>query len=86
MNKPHNFKGRNSYRLKDTSTRKEQVFAKTWRELNKEHPNLIKNLLGEDPTDEQIEVLCTLVQWFGTREGFKFVDETMKKCTGLIKV
>lgn len=86
MSKPHNFKGRNSYRLKDTSTRKEAVFSKTWREYNQENPNLLKDLLGEEPTQEQIEVLCTLVQWFGTSKGFKLLDEIMRKCTGMIKV
>jgi len=86
MSKSHNFKGRNSYRLKDTSTRKEQIFAKAWREYNKENPNFLKDLLGEEPTEEQIEILSTLMQWMGTKYGIRLLEETLKKCTGMIKV
>jgi len=79
------YKGIHHYRLKDTSARKEAIFAKSWRQYNEENPNFLKELLGKEPTDEQVELLSTLVQWCGTKFGFRFVDEVVKKCIGIIK-
>jgi hypothetical protein len=78
-------RGRNSYRLKDVSNRKEIIFAKSWEIFVTENPNTIKDILGEEPTDEQVELLSTLVQWLGSSKGFVFCDQTVRKCLGILK-
>jgi hypothetical protein len=80
-----NYRGRNANRLKYPDARKEVVFSKAWKDWNIDHPNTIKDILGEEPTDEQVELLSTLVQWLGSSKGFVFCDQTVRKCLGILK-
>jgi hypothetical protein len=79
-------KGVNSHRLNDSSNRKEAVFAKYWKELNRLDPTFLPRLMGREVTQVDAEVAATVVQYFGTREGFKELQEMVKKASGLIKV
>lgn len=80
-----NYRGRNANRLKYPDSGKEVIFSKAWREFNTDHPNAIKDMLGEEPTDEQVELLSTLFQWLGSKNGFVLVDQTVRKCLGILK-
>lgn len=79
-------RGVNDYRLNDSRNRRESVFAKHWREINRLNPKLLSNLLGRDATQEDATVAATIVQYLGQKEGFRELEEMLKKSTGLIKV
>lgn len=85
LKQKRNYRGRNHNRLKYPNTDKESTLAKSWKELNVENPSLIKDMLGEEPTEEQVELLSTMAQWLGSPVGFKFIDATIKKCLGIVK-
>lgn len=77
--------GLKSYLLQDSKHRKQIVFARAWKELQKNRPDLLEKLLEKNPTQEDATNLATLIQWLGG-DGFKWLEEIMKKCNGLIKV
>lgn len=79
-------KGVNHYRLNNSANRREAVFCKQWRELNRLNPNFLSSLLGREATQQDAEVAATVLQYLGTREGFKELEEMIKKSTGLIKI
>jgi hypothetical protein len=79
-------RGANDHRLQDSKNRREAVFAKQWRELNRLNPNFLSSLLGREATQQDAEVAATVLQYLGTREGFKELEEMIKKSTGLIKI
>lgn len=79
-------KGVNDYRLKDTRNRREAVFAKHWREMNRLNPKLLSNLLGREVTQEDATVAATVVQYLGQKEGFKELEEMIKRSMGLVKL
>lgn len=81
-----NHKGLNAWRLNDSSHRKEITFAKVWRDLNKNEPEFLSALLGREPNQIEAEVAATIWQWLGTARGFRLIEETIKKCQGLVKV
>lgn len=79
-------RGANDHRLQDSKNRREAVFCKQWRELNRLNPNFLSSLLGREATQQDAETAATVVQYLGTREGFKELEEMIKKSTGLIKI
>lgn len=79
-------KGINAYRLQDTGNRKEIVYAKAWRELNRLEPDFLKKLLGREPTENDAEIAATVIQWLGTKSGANMVEDCLKKSTGLVKI
>ena len=79
-------KGINDYRLKDSRHRKEIVFAKAWRELNRLNPDFLTKLLGRPVNQNDAEVAATVIQSLGEKNNFTWLEETLKKCQGLVKI
>ena len=80
------YKGVHSYRLQDSSNKKEILFNKAWKDLNKNDPDFIAELLMRQPTNEDIEAMSTILQWLGTSYGFLWLEKITDKCRGMISV
>lgn len=79
-------KGVNQNRLNDTRNRREIVFAREWRDFNRLNPEFLSSLLGREATQEDAETAASVIQYLGTKEGWKNLQEILKKCIGMIKI
>lgn len=79
-------RGYKDHQLKDTSRRKEIIFAKGWRELNRLDPDFLSRLLGRPATQDDAIIAATVVQWLGEKKGIQFLEDNLKKCQGMVSV
>lgn len=79
-------RGVHGYRLQDTNNRREIVFSKQWREINRLDPDFLSTLLGRTATQEDATVAATIIQYLGTKSGFMELEEMIKKSTGYVKL
>lgn len=79
-------RGINVHRLQDVRNKKEIILAKAWRELNRLNPEFLGHLLGREPSQSDAETAATIIQALGERKNFLWLEETLKKCQGLVSV
>ena len=79
--------GFHNFRLKYRENFKEAIFAKEWANYLKQNPKLLSELLNMDgvkhppqPTDKESQIVATVIQFLGTRDGQTFLKRVMKKC------
>lgn len=79
--------GFQDFRLKFNENYKEAIFAREWANLLKTKPKLLKELLNADgisnppdPEEKDCQIVATIIQFLGTREGQDFLKRVLKKC------
>jgi len=85
---PTLYGGFHNFRLKFRENYKESIFVREWANFLKQNPTLLKELLNEDgvkhaphPSERDIQIVTTVIQFLGTKEGQSFIKRVMRKCS-----